>query len=319
MVGSNWQQLAGGSVNPYDVLRDDGTPTADYGQHVICDGGTVTLPSPKADEAVLVSNISQNTTVATSTGLVEQQSDVVHSSSASDPVLFVSDGSDWYVANNLDYLIEIPDGRVGNFDATQLNLPNGSDVDPWTDEIGDVGDLSQSDGGRTPSYDVDAINGNAAVGFADDFYDVDTATEITQPIYLFVVYNNDDNNSARFIHIHNDSGNDFRAEEQSDGSLYFGAGNGNITGGSVDSSNHVVVYGVESGSGFIRLDGAEVASGSIGTNSINGTYDVGNNGFDDYASGSFGQSEFFAPASPFPTREIKSEEQRLANKFDITF
>lgn len=99
MAGSNWQQLAGGSVNPYDVLRDDGTPTADYGQHVICDGGTVTLPSPKADRAVLVSNISQDTTVTTSTGLVEQESEVTHSSSVSDPVLFVSDGSDWYVAN----------------------------------------------------------------------------------------------------------------------------------------------------------------------------------------------------------------------------
>jgi len=213
----------------------------------------------------------------------------------------------------------IPDGRVGNFDATQLNLSDGSDVDAWPDEIGDVGDLSQSDNGRTPSYDVDAINGNAAVEFADDFYDVDTATQITQPIYLFVVYNNDDNNSARFIHIHHDSGNTFRAEEQSDGSLYFGAGNGNITGGSVNSFNHVVVYGVESGSGFIRLDGTQVASGSIGTNSINGTYDVGNNGFDAYADGSVGQAEFFAPASVFSTSTIESEEQRLADKFDITF
>ena len=109
MAGSNWQQLAGGSVNPYDVLRDDGTPTADYGQHVICDGGTVALPSPQANGAVLVSNISQNTTVTTSTGLVEQDSQVTHLSDASDPVLFVSDGSDWYVANNLDYLGGIPD------------------------------------------------------------------------------------------------------------------------------------------------------------------------------------------------------------------
>jgi hypothetical protein len=115
MAGSNWQQLAGGSVNPYDIRRDDGTLTADYGEHIISDGGTVTLPSPKGDEAVLVSNISQDTTVTTSTGLVEQQSDVTHSSTTSGPVLFVSDGSDWYVANNLDYISTIPDGTVDNF------------------------------------------------------------------------------------------------------------------------------------------------------------------------------------------------------------
>jgi len=141
MAGSNWQQLAGGSVNPYDVRRDDGTPTADYGEHIISDGGTVTLPSPKADKAVLVSNISQDTTVTTSTGLVEQQSDVTHLSSVSDPVLFVSDGSDWYVANNLDYVIAIPDSVV---------LDAGGDPTKTTDTVAgssgvDVVDYDGSD------------------------------------------------------------------------------------------------------------------------------------------------------------------------------
>jgi len=123
MAGSNWQQLAGGSVNPYDIRRDDGTLTADYGEHIISDGGTVTLPSPKGDEAVLVSNISQDTTVTTSTGLVEQQSDVTHSSTTSGPVLFVSDGSDWYVANNLDYISTIPDSVADNFEAADADPP----------------------------------------------------------------------------------------------------------------------------------------------------------------------------------------------------
>jgi hypothetical protein len=143
MAGSNWQQLAGGSVNPYDVLRDDGTPTANYGQHVICDGGTVTLPSPKANEAVLVSNISQDTTVTTSTGLVEQESNVTHIANATDPVLFVSDGANWYVANNLNYLSAIPDVPTDGL----LHRWNISDTSyPIVDTEGS-NDLSQGAGG----------------------------------------------------------------------------------------------------------------------------------------------------------------------------
>jgi len=111
MAGSNWQQLSGGSTNPWTIRRDDGTPTANYGDHIICDGGTVTLPSPQANEAVLVSNISSTTTIEPNgTETIEGESSVFFDQT--DPIAFVSDGSDWYVSNNLDYISVIPDAGV---------------------------------------------------------------------------------------------------------------------------------------------------------------------------------------------------------------
>jgi len=175
MAGSNWQQLAGGSVNPYDIRRDDGTLTADYGEHIISDGGTVTLPSPKGDEAVLVSNISQDTTVTTSTGLVEQQSDVTHSSTTSGPVLFVSDGSDWYVANNLDYISTIPDTVVEDSEwggpVSNRYTATDGDINDWSIDSNDPlreGNNSlkydATQGGNIVSNDGDGSNYYPEVG-----------------------------------------------------------------------------------------------------------------------------------------------------------
>jgi len=107
MAGNNWQQLSGGSTNPWTIRRDDGTPTANYGDHIICDGGTVTLPSPQANEAVLVSNISSITEIVPNgTETIEGKSSVFFDQT--DPIAFVSDGANWYVSNNLDYIGAIP-------------------------------------------------------------------------------------------------------------------------------------------------------------------------------------------------------------------
>jgi len=192
MAGSNWQQLAGGSVNPYDIRRDDGTPTADYGEHIISDGGTVTLPSPKADKAVLVSNISQDTTVTTSTGLVEQQSDVTHLSSVSDPVLFVSDGSDWYVANNLDYVIAIPDS--GNLQADwnpnaafDGSFNNGDTItEDWSEPEGRTADATVN---GDPTYRTNEVNGAPAVDLDDsgDYFTTALNPDTTEPRSVYAV------------------------------------------------------------------------------------------------------------------------------------
>jgi len=121
MAGSNWQQLSGGSTNPWTIRRDDGTPTANYGDHIICDGGTVTLPSPQANEAVLVSNISSITEIVPNgTETIEGESSVLFDQT--DPIAFVSDGTNWYVSNNLDYV-----GAIRNSGGThQWSFDEGS-------------------------------------------------------------------------------------------------------------------------------------------------------------------------------------------------
>jgi hypothetical protein len=211
----------------------------------------------------------------------------------------------------------IPDGRVGNFDATALSLSDGDAVDTWPDTEGDFGDLN-ADSSRTPVYDADGMNGNPAVEMSEDFFTVTPATEISQPFYFFAVYNNDDANSEQFIFLQKDTGNRVRILQLADGSLSFDVGGTTISGGSADRNNHVVVFGAESGSGFIRFDGTQVASGSVGSTSINGAYQVGNNTFSRYADGSVAQMEYFEPASAFSDSTIQDEEQRLADKFGVS-
>jgi hypothetical protein len=209
----------------------------------------------------------------------------------------------------------IPDGRVANIDASQLSLSDGDPVNTWPDTIGDFGDL-QADASRTPVYDIDGMNGNSTVEMSEDFFTVTTATEITQPFYLFAVYNNDDAGTERFYFLHEDSGNEARMYETESNTVKLNVGGTEITGGTTDSNNHLVVFGAESGTGFIRFDGAEVQTGSIGTGSINGAYQVGNNGFDRYADGSVSQMEWFEGS--LTSSEISNEESRIADKWGVT-
>ena len=208
-----------------------------------------------------------------------------------------------------------PDELVANFDATDLSLSNGDPVNTWPDTVGDFGDL-QADPSRTPLYDDSGMGGNPTVEMSEDFFTVTTATEITQPYYMFAVYNNDDANSERFQILANTSGNQIEFQEDEGGSWLATDGTNTLQGGSPDSSNHIVVFGMDGGSSFIRADGTEVASGTMSAVSVDGSYRVGNNAFTRYADGSISHIEWFEGS--LTNTEISTEETRLANKWGIT-
>jgi len=267
MAGSSWQQLAGGSVNPYDVLRDDGTPTADYGQHVICDGGTVTLPSPKADKAVLVSTISQDTTVTTSTGLVEQQSDVIHPSSNSDPVLFVSDGSDWYVANNLNYLSSVPGS--GDLQA-RYDWREASGGISVNDLTGNGNDLTGSYSG--PVATIDGVQAGVFDG-SDDQLTVSLSSSISEPYHVFalakmqtvdvgrdqVIWGDKPLPSSGFSGFQDNGGWQWLKNNMSDTSL-----------GPSDTDAHIFNWLINGPNSQLRIDGMDIATADSDSTPLDG-------------------------------------------------
>lgn len=182
MGGSNWQQLSGGSTNPWTIRRDDGTPTANYGDHIICDGGTVTLPSPQANEAVLVSNISSITEIVPNgTETIDGESSVLFDQT--DPIAFVSNGVNWYVSNNLDYIGVIPDSVVSrpadNTSASQSSergLAIEVASNKWTEIGARIGSKSsgftrgyvrESDGTVVTSVDISGKSAGDTVTFRD--------------------------------------------------------------------------------------------------------------------------------------------------------
>jgi len=302
MAGSNWQQLAGGSVNPYDIRRDDGTPTANYGEHIICDGGTVTLPSASANEAVLVSNISQDTTVTTLTGLVEQKSDVTHLSSVTDPVLFVSDGSDWYVANNLDYLSTTPDSQdlYARYDYNEA-----STLDSLTDQTGSGRDLTGgpiSGFGSRNGLQTGVFDGSAGQDMEGTF-----ATSVSNPWHLFFTAQHDDPSSGSYTL----SSPNSRWGFQSDSGTWEIFASSNATGDASDSNWHVFDILLDSNGDYtLRVDGvlAGIDSASAGSdgNSLS-AFEIGDwnrGGFD--LKGSIGEVLFYSKNKTSVASDIRS-------------
>lgn len=101
-----WQQIAQGEPNPFDITRTstDGY-TASYDEYVITDQPDITLPSPQADSAVAIraDTATRTVTVTTPSGSILNLGSQANYQGP-EPVIFVSDGVDWYVQNNEDQL-----------------------------------------------------------------------------------------------------------------------------------------------------------------------------------------------------------------------
>lgn len=98
-----WQQIAQGEPNPFDVTYTTASPySASYDEFVITDGSQIDLPSPSANDAVMVRDFGQSLTITTPSGTIIGQSVAAASVTydSTEPALFVSDGSDWYLRGN---------------------------------------------------------------------------------------------------------------------------------------------------------------------------------------------------------------------------
>jgi len=190
MTGSNWVQLSGGSTNPWNIIRDDGTYTASYGDHVISDGGTVTLPSPQQGAAVAVSEIGNSfVTVDGGSAQVEQRSTLNTNNGNEDEVVFISDGSNWYIANDLDNAVSIPDAQNLYAD---YNPAKQCGPTPFVDQAGTASDLT-ANGDPTLQSDVFGSNNGIDLDGSGDFY-VGSSTNfgtLSQPYTIYFVFQND--------------------------------------------------------------------------------------------------------------------------------
>ena len=85
------------------VTRQDGSYTASSGEHVVSNGGTITLPSPVQDGVVMITEVQ---TTPQLSGSVDGITDPYIS--GDDSVVFVSEGSAWYSVDR-NQISAIPD------------------------------------------------------------------------------------------------------------------------------------------------------------------------------------------------------------------
>jgi len=110
------------------VTRQDGSYTASSGEHVVSNGGTITLPSPVQDGIVMITKVQ---TTPQLSGSIDGITDPYIS--GDDSVVFVSDGSAWYSVDR-NQISAIPDSAV-----RQWPLPNRSDTTVVEQLVGDNG------------------------------------------------------------------------------------------------------------------------------------------------------------------------------------
>lgn len=91
------------------VTRQDGSYTASSGEHVVSNGGTITLPSPVQDGVVMITEVQSSPRLS---GSVDGITDPYIS--GDDSVVFVSDGSAWYSVDR-NQIYAIPDSAVSRW------------------------------------------------------------------------------------------------------------------------------------------------------------------------------------------------------------
>lgn len=166
---------------------------------------------------------------------------------------------------------DIPDSGDlhARFDATELSLSDGDSVTTWGDATGNGHDLT--DGGFSPNFQTNVINGNPVVRFdgVDDFLDV-AFSALSQPNQIFGVFqlttlpsgNNsmwDSEGADRETFVVNADDDDWQ--------IFAGS---NVRGGSLDTDPHIHAALFDGPSSTVRIDGTEVASGDTGAQSLDG-------------------------------------------------
>jgi len=217
----------------------------------------------------------------------------------------------------------IPDsGLLHDYSAQALSLSDGTTVNTWADNKASR-DL---DGIGGPTYDESGINGVEAVfvdGVDDEFWDGGTEDTITQPFYIFSVYQaipdgdawligSDESellgsNGSRFAKLLsiNSSGRQYRIDAGSE-----------LATGTSDEEPHIFTGLFDGFNSEIRLDGETIATGSTGTNGLT-TVVLGSSGGERYIETKIGRVSFY-DANEVSNEQVNEIENVLANQFGIT-
>jgi len=120
------------------VTRQDGSYTASSGEHVVSDGGSISLPTPVQDGVVMVTNVTSTYTQVI--GSVDGYTDPYVFSD--DAVVFVSDGSNWWavdreqigeIPDSVDYYFPLNEGSGATYTDTEQSA-TVSGVDSWASD-----------------------------------------------------------------------------------------------------------------------------------------------------------------------------------------
>jgi hypothetical protein len=196
------------------------------------------------------------------------------------------------------------------FDATDLALSDGATVATWPDNTGSF-DLS-SDTGQT--FETEVRNGNPVVRFdgVDDYLDV-SWSGLSQPNHIFAVAQFRTWNSGTEV-LFDSNGSDqhlYRAQDTG-WDLFAGAG---ISGGTVDNNWHIHSILLDGPDSEIRIDGAQVASGDAGAETMPGLTLAATQGLAGFGAIDVGEMAVY-PINKSSNRE--AIESYLADKWGIS-
>lgn len=201
----------------------------------------------------------------------------------------------------------IPDSALDHY------LP--SNFDDGTNEwAGDLGNYTLSATAGDPSLATSDINGEDAVHLNGDdvLQSADFSTPVSQPVTHLGVFRLLDD----FRYPFGSTTGDFQAIQSADPDWRMGAGT-QLEGGSYDTSYHVYAVIFDGADSVLRIDGANSLSGDAGTNAFDGI-SLGTQATSGVTGEVYWAEYLPCDADLRDTGELSTQEQRVANKYDIT-
>lgn len=162
------------------------------------------------------------------------------------------------------------------FKADAITGKNDGEVLPqWDDESGNGWDMVQATVNKQPTYQTNELNSLPIVRFdgVDDRMAVDGVTGLSQPSTIFIVFKQVTWTSTRFIFDGRTAGSMqfYQFPDSPKLRMYAGAADPNIDNSAVALNTWAyATIRVNGASSFVRVNGGNQTSGSIGSNTGNG-------------------------------------------------
>ena len=217
----------------------------------------------------------------------------------------------------VDVGLAIPDSAIAHFDASDEStiITSDGNVVEWHDKLGNY-DLT----GEALAYEPNGINNLPSVEFdgVDNALSAEFSDPLQQPNTVFAVVQFLDDDLSEFSPFFGSEGDSEHAMIQgdSDGFQRIDAGEFLRAG---DTTNDALLFTAvfDEADSLIREDGVETGSGNAGSGSLDGLQLGAEGGpFDQHYEGYI--SEVVPCDGRLSQSDIEDEEQRLANKWEIS-
>lgn len=236
---------------------------------------------------------------------------------------FEADGTSFYIkrnggASNSIYIDTVVLSTNGP--QCQIGVASGaaSALDPiktWQDQNSVGISVSQTSLAAKPTFATNTFGSMPGILFdgIDDMIGL-SSLAISQPLTIVMVAKVTANPTGTWIDGNNGGGSTFTITTASNAySLNAGA---TLSGGTYNTSAHVLTFVLNGASSIIRVDGTQVASGDAGSNAMTGLYLMATNADANSTAGSIGSVAVYNRA--LATAELSSLERSLGSRFGIT-